>query len=417
MMNARMINKTKIKTLDQKNFIWNFFGATLNSFNSFFFLIIVKWVNGINDAGIFTYAYAICCLFYFISMYFNRAYQVSDIDNKYSFNQYFTLRIFMSIISLILLLFFSMVSHFDIYKIEIIMLIMIFRTVEAICDLFYGQIQKFGYLYKTGISLSIKAVLGLIVFFVIDLITKNIILSLIGLCLINILIFIFYDKKILNSLKTSVQFDFSNIKSMILAMFPVFIFTFLQTYLLNCQKYVITYFVGNDIQTIFGILIMPATILCLACNYLITPFINELTQLYKNKEISKFVKKVIFIFSLLFAFGIVCIVIVSLIGIPVLNAVYNVELVQYKMLLLVIIFASTLCAEATIISNLLTIVEVNKIQSIIYLIVTVLDTIMSYYLIRISGISGAVYSYLITFALLLLLMMTVFVNTIKKVGK
>jgi O-antigen/teichoic acid export membrane protein len=409
------MKKIKKNNLDKKNFVWNLIGVSLNSFNSLFFLIAVKWINGINEAGIFTYAFAICCLFFFISTYFNRTYQISDYKEKYSFNQYFTVRVTMSILSIVLLLAFSFISKFDVFKIKVIMSIMIFRSIEAIADVFFGGLQKNDELYKVGISYSIKAILGLLFLIIIDILTHNIILSVLSLSFINILVLFLYDIKEYKKItKEKIKLDFSKSKLLLNSCFSVFIFSFLQTYLLNCQKYVITYFVSNDIQTIFGILIMPATILSLASIYLVMPYVNKLTNKYveKNeKEFNKISKK---IFLSLFVFGIVCIIIAYYIGIPVLNLIYGVNINEYKLLLIIILIASIFSAEATIISNLLTIRRINKVQSIIYFITSIISTTIAYFLIINKGITGAVYSYLISFIILLLFMIIIYILSFKK---
>ena len=41
------------------NAIWNTLGITVNSFNSLFFLIIINRVNGVEIAGIFSFAFSI----------------------------------------------------------------------------------------------------------------------------------------------------------------------------------------------------------------------------------------------------------------------------------------------------------------------------------------------------------------------
>ena len=53
----------------KKNFIWNLIGSTINSFTSLIFLIIVTRINGIEAAGIFTFAFSTACLFYIIGIY------------------------------------------------------------------------------------------------------------------------------------------------------------------------------------------------------------------------------------------------------------------------------------------------------------------------------------------------------------
>ena len=64
----------------RKNILWNIIGATTNAFNSLLFTIIVTRINGTNDAGIFTYAFATACLLYVIGVYLGRTYQVTDIN-------------------------------------------------------------------------------------------------------------------------------------------------------------------------------------------------------------------------------------------------------------------------------------------------------------------------------------------------
>ena len=56
------------KIKKNKNVIWNMIGATTNAFNSLLFTIIVTRINGLNDAGIFTYAFATACLLYVIGV-------------------------------------------------------------------------------------------------------------------------------------------------------------------------------------------------------------------------------------------------------------------------------------------------------------------------------------------------------------
>ena len=68
------MNKANIK----KNIIWNIVGTTLNAFNSLFFLIIATRINGVNDAGIFTFAFSTATLFNIIGVYSGRVYQVTD---------------------------------------------------------------------------------------------------------------------------------------------------------------------------------------------------------------------------------------------------------------------------------------------------------------------------------------------------
>ena len=243
-----------MKNNNKRNFIWNAVGLSAYSFISLLLLIIVKLINGIDTAGIFTYAFSITTLFFYISLYYNRTYQIANYNNENKFNHYLTTRILTSVISLVVILIFSLISRFDAYKISVIVLLMCFRTVDAISDCFYGYIQSKDNLYQVGISYTLKSVVGTILFLVVDYFTDNLCLSLGLLVLINVIFLLLYDIRCFNKLsKEKIKLDISNTKKILMDSMPIFFFSFLAIYLANCQKYVITYFSDNDLQTIWYI--------------------------------------------------------------------------------------------------------------------------------------------------------------------
>ena len=85
--------------IKKKNVIWNILGITANAFISLFLLIIVRRINGITLSGIFSYAFSLACLFYVVAVYYNRVYQVADVENSFSINEYLTSRFLTSFIT------------------------------------------------------------------------------------------------------------------------------------------------------------------------------------------------------------------------------------------------------------------------------------------------------------------------------
>ncbi|MCI8481668.1 MAG: hypothetical protein HFJ27_00865 [Clostridia bacterium] len=61
-------------------------------------------------------------------------------------------------------------------------------------------------------------------------------------------------------------------------------------YLLNAPKYAIEHYLTEDIQAIFGIILMPASVLPLFAQLVIAPITNKITNLYKQNEIEKLEK-------------------------------------------------------------------------------------------------------------------------------
>lgn len=401
---------------EKKNFIWNVIGLSFNSFISLFLLIIVKRINGLGTAGIFTYAFSLCCLFFIISSFYSRTFQVSEYKREYSFNDYFIARLIFDVISFILVIIFSFISGFDKYKIIVIALLMLYKSIEAICDSIFGQMQIEGNLYKTGISYTLKAIIGLLAFLIIDIFTKDLLLSIVGLFLANVIVLFAYDIPSLEINFPELKFNKEKFKKLFLITFPVFLYTFLQSYLSNSQKMVMTYFIDNEHQTIFGILIMPATMLLLVGNYIIMPFINDLTDKFKNKKYKEFDRVVNKICLSVFAIGILCVLAGYFLGIPVLNFIYNIELSEYRLMLVVILFGAIFNSIIIILSNILTVLTINKKQTIIYIIMSVVATLITMFMAYNYKIEGLCYSFLIVFALLFVIYFIVYKKQIKKLG-
>ena len=78
---------------DKKNFIWNTIGLTANAFNSLFFLIAVRFFNGVEIAGTFSYSFSRCALLYVVAMFYTRAYQIANYNNSKKISDFFTFRL------------------------------------------------------------------------------------------------------------------------------------------------------------------------------------------------------------------------------------------------------------------------------------------------------------------------------------
>lgn len=398
----------------RKNILWNIIGATTNAFNSLLFTIIVTRINGTNDAGIFTYAFATACLLYVIGVYLGRTYQVTDINEENTNNDYIYNRITTCVIMLILSILFVMIKNYDIYKATIIVLLCGFKCIEAFSEVFYGIIQKNEELYKVGISMTAKAILGVLIFLLIDVITKNLIFSCVSIIIVNILFLIFYDIK--NSKKAGLEIKKYNNKGNMRLLkigFLTFFLTFLGLYLINAPRYAIDDLSTNEIQTIFGIIIMPATFMGLLGQFIIQPALTKFSNFMKNKEYEKLKNITIKILSLIIILGIIVLVVAYFLGIPVLELVYGINLSPYFISFIIIMIGAILYSIQVISSAIL--ISMRKIlgQVIIYSAISIISTFMSYYLVKGFDILGASISYCTTMFLVAILFIIYLIYAIR----
>ena len=107
-----------------------------------------------------------------------------------------------------------------------------------------------------------------------------------------------------------------------------------------------------------------------------------------NKLIFKIVKYIVY-------FGIVASILAYLIGIPVLNLIYGIDISAYRIHLVFIIISSTLYNIGIIYSTLLTTIRKTFIQFVIYGLISIIALIISDILTKMLKIDGSVIAYFI----------------------
>lgn len=403
----------------RRNFIWNIIGTTCWSFTSLFFLMIATRLNGVNDAGIFSFAFSAACVFYVIGVYSGRTFQITDTTKDISDSDYFHARFWSCAAMLIFTLFFCLFRGYDAYKFAVIILLTLYKALEAISESTYAVIQKQNHLNQVGKSLFLKAFFSLIFFFIIDALTHNLVLACAVLVLASSAIILFYDIPRLR--QAHFHLDKPNLgKVWYLTRkgFFVFGFSFLGIYLVNAPKYAIDSVSTNEIQTIYGIIAMPATVLALFVQYVIQPFLMTLkTNLRQN--FSRFVRLTIYLTLSVFAFGLFCLLAAWLLGIPVLEFLYNVPLADHLLPLLIIIIGGTLYAMSLVISTSLTTMRDTASQLVVFFLVALFAFLTARLFVAAQGITGACLSYFFSMLALLVLYILLFAYQVHlvRIGK
>ena len=387
------------RTLFLKNFIWNILGTGFNSFNSLFFLIIVTRINGVVEAGIYSIAYATALILYTVALYSGRLCQVTDIENKVTDKDYIGNRLFTcSFMMIIAVLFATVFQGYSGIKLWACILLCFYKATEALAEIFYGIMQKNEILYKSGQSLTIKSILGLAVFLVVDIFTKNLILSIISSILVNIVTIIFFDLVITKILVDKKEkFTTKNIFRILKTDFFVFANSFAGIYVLNAPKYAIESYGTDELQAMFGYIIMPATVIVLFAQFVFMPFLNKLKNLYAEKKMKEFKKIARNIKLAVLAFGVFAVGAGYLLGPEVLKLIYGVEdLLNYRVHLAVILASYIFYGISYVNLILLTTTRNTFIQFVIYMLTMAVAAVGSNLLVGKFLIQGAVMSCMLT---------------------
>ena len=380
----------------KKDYIWNSIGSFLQSAISPILLIVITRLNGVGDSGLFSFAMSLSVVFWAISLWGGRTYQVSDIKKEFSSGDYIVVRFISSLIVAVFSISFCILSGYDLIKTELIMVLVSFKVLESIADSMYGVLQIHNKLYIAGISLTMKSVFGFMLFTLVDILTKNIVYGALSIFLVNIIVIIFYDIPQMKHVET-VSLAKKNIVQagrIMKKTAEVFVVVFLTMFSLNIPRYFLDKYHSDQIGY-FGIMAMPITLLTLFISFVLQPNVVNLSELLKRKKIKEFTKIVSKIDLITFILGILFVILSYLIGVWILNTVFGIDINNFRIDLTIMVIGAVANAFVSIYVNLLIILRRFKGQFYALLVTNILAVVLSIYLIDKLAMLGSVLVFMI----------------------
>lgn len=400
----------------KKDYIWNSIGSFLQSAISPILLIVITRLNGVGDSGLFSFAMSLSVVFWAISLWGGRTYQVSDVKKEFSSGDYIVVRFISSLIVAVFSISFCVLSGYDLIKTELIMVLVSFKILESIADSMYGVLQIHNKLYIVGISLTMKSVFGFMLFTLVDILTKNIIYGALSIFIVNIAVVIFYDIPWMKHVE-SVGLTKKNIiqaGKIMKKTAEVFVVVFLTMFSLNIPRYFLDKYHYDQIGY-FGIMAMPITLLTLFISFVLQPNVVNLSELLKKKKINEFTKIVSKIDFITFTLGILFVVSSYLIGVWALNTVFGIDINNFRIDLTIMVIGAVANAFVSIYVNLLIILRRFKGQFYTLLVTNILAVILSVYLIDRLAMLGSVLVFMIISFLQAIILLFIYKRSLKNV--
>ena len=395
--------------------IWNTLGSFVESLLSAVLLMFCTRLNGTEIAGMFSISFATATILNAIGDFGIRIYQVTDTNRKSKFGDYLLARVFVVITMVIIGILFVNISGYTAEKLWICIALIMFKVIDNLSETYQGEFQLRNRLDLGGKSMVIRVSSSLIVFFITDVITKNVIFSCITFVLTNLTLFLLWDVRILSKFqKLEIKYDKNNIKEILLDCLPLAISTGLSLYIINATKYAIDNFGDYTMQTYFNVIYMPTFVINLVSAFVIKPFLKPFGDLWNSKEYLKFIKSISLIILIL-AGATICIDIAcALLGVPVLSFIYGIDLSPYKIEMLLLVISGFFYASATVMLYALSTIRKQKLTTIAYIITSVIALISSNICVNKWQMKGAIVSNMITTVTLFVLLVIFFLYELKK---
>ncbi len=379
----------------KKDYLWNTIGVLAQNAISPLLLVIVTRFNGIEDSGVFSFSFSVAIIFWTISMWGGRTYQVSDVKKEFSNKSYLMVRLLLGGVVFLAAVLFCILNQYDATKTGVILALVLFKIIESVADALYGVMQVHDRLYIAGKSLLYKSLAGFVAFVLVDVATNDIFLSSMAIVLSNMIVVACYDIPVTRRLE-SVGMSLDQLKSYSLSAleiikrcWPVFIVAFLGAFSLNIPRYFLDIYHQEQIGY-FGILAMPVTLVVLLMTFILQPNIIQLSRLLDTSAYQAFAKIVTKLSYFTLLIGLVIFIGAYLIGVQLLHFIFGVDFYEYKGGLMIIIVGAIANAVVAIFINVFVIMRRFKEQFYILLFTNGLLAVISAPVVELYGLLGGV---------------------------
>ena len=187
--------------------------------------------------------------------------------------------------------------------------------------------------------------------------------------------------------------------------FLLFLSVFLDGLIFAMAKYAVDAQMTATDTAIFVAVFMPTSVINLAANFVIRPFLTKMSYQWEGKKFDEFTRDLKKLMAIILILTIIALAGAWAIGVPVLGAISNVKLAPYKSGLLYIILGGGFFAVMNLFYYVLVIMKCQRRIFFGYVPVCILSAILSFLLVKTGGINGGALSYMLEMLVLMMCFM------------
>ena len=380
--------------------LWNTASGMLNAGQSALILIFISHRLDMETAGIFTIAYALANLFFMMGKYGIRNYQVTDVYERYAFPEYLRSRVYSCAGVILLMLLYLAVQvargAYSPSKALIVVFISLWKLVDAVEDVYYGMYQQKGRLDIGARCYTLRLGFSTVVFCLLIFLKLPFLLTTAMVMLVSILGAGFFISKTYPGFGIKKQrIENPHVMQLMRICFPLFVGYSLSTFVGNSPKYMIDWYLTEEVQAVFGYIMMPAFVILVLSQVIYQPIIKDMGELWAAGNKKKFNAYVIRQYGIVAVLTGVVVLGGSLLGIPVLSWFYNTDLAPYKWEFIILLIGGGVYAVSNFLLVPLTTIRFQQCVAFGFGIVTVLSLALGKYFVTGYGVMGAAILYLL----------------------
>lgn len=389
----------KEENKERSGVIWNSVGGMFNAGQAAIILVFVSYKLGLTVAGMVTISYAVASLFLSLGRYGIRNFQVTDVRNRFAFSDYFYGRCvtvgFTFILAMFYLVFCFLFGRYSLGKCLLLLEITIVKMIDAFEDVYVGRYQQVGRLDIGAKIMGIRLIISTAFICALILLGINIYISFVGGIAASLILEIYLLKNtfvVIN--KESMQLQIGQIKKLLKNCLPLCIGTTLSIYIGNVPKYIIDAYMGEEVQAVFGYIMMPVFVITLLNQFIYQPMVKKLGDLWVGGDYRGFMKGVLKQCLIVGGLSVIVMIVGIIFGLPVLSLFYNTELSVYRMEFVVLLLGGAAYALAYYLNVPITTIRRQNYIAYGYIMAAALSLFFGRYFVLEWGMMGAAVLYL-----------------------
>lgn len=343
----------------RQNIFWNTAGSAIYLGCQWLITVLVVRLSssGFTNSGLLTLAMTNTNIFYSIAIFNMRAYQVSDVLDKYKTHTYIQIRCFTSAVSLVMCAVFA-AAGFDSDACSCILLYMVFKVTEAIIDIIQGVDQRAARMDISGFSMAARGVGTAAAFAAVTALTDSVHLAILAMTGVSVLVMVCYD--IPQAKRFSRLWGAVDVRAMgrlLLECLPMGIASALSSSITAIPRNFLDAACGSEILGIYGALSVPTVIVQVAATYIFNPMLSVYAEYYCSRDKKSFYR--LFSQTLLAIAGLSAAALAgaALLQKPLLPLILGQEIRPYIYLFLPILICTILNAAVWFLTNLLIVIR------------------------------------------------------------
>lgn len=350
------LKASKVESLSLKqNLLWNTIGClTYQACQWLTTILVVVLSSSYENSGILAFAMATGNIYVGLATYNVRTFQVSDVNNQFSSENYVAFRIVTVILASILCVAYSFVVAPSLSTSVAMAAFLLFKADESFSNVLYGIDQKAERMDYIGASQGMRGILSVLTFSGVLVAGGSLTIAFIGMFAACAAVTLLYD------LPHSRRLDSVHIrisKRECLALFricaPNVIATLAYGFVATLARQWFGIEYGEEALGVYAAVATPCVLVQVMANYLYSPFLVPLARSWANgnaEDVRDQLKRLLIGMSSVI---VACLALAATIGKPAIELIYGSDIQDYSWMILPAMLAASFMALDSLLTDLL----------------------------------------------------------------